>query len=231
MDTTAVIKTESLNKTYTSGEIKVEAVKDININIDKGEFAAIIGPSGSGKTTLLNLIGGLDNPSAGSVSLGGKKISSMDGNELSDYRRDHIGFIFQSYNLIPVLTVKENIEYIMMIQGIPTGERHKRVMEILKNIGLEGMENRIPSRLSGGQQQRVAVARAVIAEPDIVLADEPTANLDSGTGSALLDMMRELNEKLGITFLFSTHDNMIMERAKRLIVLKDGQVLEDNSKS
>ncbi len=230
-DNSVVIKVENLSMDYHSGEIDVHALKNVDLKIKKGEFTAIAGPSGSGKTTLLNLIGGLDLPSAGRVSLAGKPMSEMSGNELSDFRRDHIGFIFQSYNLIQVLTVKENIEYIMLLQGVSADERRSRVSEILKDVGLEGMEKRLPIQLSGGQQQRVAVARAMVSKPDIILADEPTANLDSATGASLLDMMRDLNDKRGMTFVFSTHDTMIMERAKRLVLLKDGEVVKDDVRS
>ncbi len=226
-----VIKIKGLSKTYLSGEVKIEAIKDVNMQVKSGEFTAVAGPSGSGKTTLLNIIGGLDIPTAGKVWLADKPLSSMNGNELSDFRRDHIGFIFQSFNLIPVLTVKENIEYIMLLQGVAAAERQTRVSDILKEVGLEGMEGRRPVQLSGGQQQRVAVARAMVSKPDIILADEPTANLDSNTGSALLDMMRALNEGRGMTFVFSTHDRMIMERAKRLVTLKDGRIDEDDVRS
>jgi putative ABC transport system ATP-binding protein len=170
---------------------------------------------------------GLDTPTSGRVMLAGKYINEMKGSELSDFRRDHIGFIFQAFNLISVLTVKENIEYIMLLQGIDEDERRSRVSSILMQVGLEGMERRLPKHLSGGQQQRVAVARAMVSKPDLILADEPTANLDSATGAALLDMMRELNEKSGMTFVFSTHDSMIMQRAKRLVLLKDGAVDKD----
>jgi len=224
---TELIRAINLSKTYRSGEVVVEALKDINLTIKRGEFTAIAGPSGSGKTTLLFLLSGLDKPTSGSVILAGRRISEMSGKELSDFRRDHIGFIFQSYNLIPVLTVRENIEYVMLLQGVPASERRRRVDEILEEVGLGGMQDRKPSQLSGGQQQRVAVARAMVSEPDIILADEPTANLDSHTGSALLDMMRRLNETRGMTFIFSTHDKMIMERAKRLILLKDGRINDD----
>ena len=225
-----VIKTENLSKIYKTGEIEVHALRGIDLTIKRGEFTAVAGPSGSGKTTLLNIISGLDNPSEGRAFLDEKLISDMSGNELSDFRRDHIGFIFQSYNLIPVLTVKENIEYIMLLQGISADVRKERVAAILKEVGLEGMEGRAPVQLSGGQQQRVAVARAMISKPAIILADEPTANLDSATGSALLDMMRELNETKGMTFVFSTHDKMIMERAKRLVILRDGQIHKDETR-
>ncbi|NOY38994.1 MAG: ABC transporter ATP-binding protein [Nitrospirae bacterium] len=211
-----VIRVENVSRKYLSGEVEVSALKSLSLSINRGEFTAIAGPSGSGKTTLLNIIGGLDTPSSGRVILAGKPINEMSGNELSDFRRDHIGFIFQSYNLIPVLTVKENIEYVMLLQGVPEQERSQRVKAILREVGLEGMERRLPVQLSGGQQQRVAVARAMVSRPDIILADEPTANLDSATGAALLDMMSNLNEKSGMTFIFSTHDRMIMEKSRRL---------------
>lgn len=222
-----ILRTENVMKTYMSGEIEVTALNKINISIKKGEFTAIAGPSGSGKSTLLNLLSGLDRPSSGKVFIDQKPISDMSGNQLSDFRRDHIGFIFQSYNLIPVLTVKENIEYIMLIQGIPESERAQRVNDVLKDVGLTTMGNRRPAQLSGGQQQRVAIARAVVSRPSIILADEPTANLDSVTADNLIDMMRSLNETKGITFLFSTHDKRIMDHSKRLIILKDGKIDSD----
>lgn len=222
-----VIKVEGLAKVYRSGEVEVKALQGVDLGIERGEFTAIAGPSGSGKSTLLNIMGGLDVPSSGRVLLAGRPISEMSGNELSDFRRDHIGFIFQSYNLIPVLTVRENIEYIMMLQSVPQEQRRARVATILADVGLEGMEGRKPVQLSGGQQQRVAVARAMVSQPDIILADEPTANLDSTTGAELLDMMRALNQKSGMTFVFSTHDRMIMERARRLVELRDGRIDQD----
>lgn len=222
-----ILRTENVMKTYMSGEIEVSALNKINISIKKGEFTAIAGPSGSGKSTLLNLLSGLDRPSSGRVFIDQKPISDMSGNQLSDFRRDHIGFIFQSYNLIPVLTVKENIEYIMLIQGVPEEERAQRVNDVLKDVGLTTMGNRRPAQLSGGQQQRVAIARAVVSRPSIILADEPTANLDSVTADNLIDMMRSLNETKGITFLFSTHDKRIMDHSKRLIILKDGNIDSD----
>jgi len=225
-----VIKVENVLRTYITGEIEVRALRGVDLTIKKGEFTAIAGPSGSGKTTLLNIIGGLDTPSSGDVVLGGKLISKMSGSELSNFRRDHVGFIFQSYNLIPVLTVEENIEFVMLLQGVEKSLRTKKVKEILDVIGLAGSHDRLPSQLSGGQQQRVAVARAIVSEPDIILADEPTANLDSVTGSALLDMMKKLNEEKGITFVFSTHDKMIMERAKRLVKLHDGKISSDETR-
>jgi putative ABC transport system ATP-binding protein len=223
-----ILRTENVFKTYMSGEVLVEALKGVSISIKKGEFTAIAGPSGSGKSSLLNLISGLDRPSSGVVYLKENPISEMSGNQLSDFRRDHIGFIFQSFNLIPVLTVKENIEYIMLIQGVPEDERTIRVNEILKDVGLEKLGNRRPSQLSGGQQQRVAIARAVVSRPDIILADEPTANLDSTTANNLIDMMKSLNETKGITFVFSTHDKRIMDLSKRLIILKDGKIESDS---
>jgi len=222
-----LIVARSIRKTYQDNGVPVEAVRGIDLTITKGEFSAIVGPSGSGKTTFLNIISGLDQPSQGEIHLAGKSLSSMSGRELSDFRRDHIGFIFQAYNLIPVLTVEENVEYIMLLQGVNKEERHRRVEKILAELGLEGFAGRLPTKLSGGQQQRVAVARAMVAGPSLVLADEPTANLDSKTGGELLDMMRTQNEKSGITFVFSTHDTKIMERARRLVTLKDGRIDSD----
>ncbi len=222
-----VFEIQHLNRYFGSGEIQVKALDDINLTIERGEFTAIVGPSGSGKSTLLQLMGGLDSPSAGDIILDGKSIAHMSGKELSDFRRDHIGFIFQAYNLIPVLSAEENIEYIMLLQGVPEQERKQRVQAILQQVGLQGFAERRPAQLSGGQQQRVAVARAMVSRPSIILADEPTANLDSHTGAALLDMMKTLNEQENMTFVFSTHDPKIMERADRLIRLVDGKVAED----
>jgi putative ABC transport system ATP-binding protein len=218
------METRDVSKHYGDGDTLVKALDRVSIAIEPGEFTAIVGPSGSGKSTLLQLMGGLDIPTLGQVQLAGKDISRMSGRELSDFRRDHIGFIFQAYNLIPVLTAAENCEYIMLLQGVAEVERHKRVHAMLERVGLAGREGRFPHQLSGGQQQRVAVARAMVSRPDIILADEPTANLDSQTGSDLLDMMHDLNRDEGMTFVFSTHDQMIMERASRLIRLKDGGI-------
>jgi putative ABC transport system ATP-binding protein len=226
----SIISTEDVKKIYKDNGVEVPAVRGISMTITPGEFTAVVGPSGSGKTTFLNIISGLDNPSGGKVLLKGKPLSEMKGKELSDFRRDHIGFIFQAYNLIPVLTVEENVEYIMLLQGIPKKERRRRVLEILRKVGLEEYIDRLPPKLSGGQQQRVAIARAMVSKPDLILADEPTANLDSKTGAELLDMMRELNRTTGMTFLFSTHDKMIMERARRVITLQDGLVVKDEVK-
>lgn len=225
-----VIVTEGVTKTYSDNGVPVHAVKGIDLTIKRGEFTAIVGPSGSGKTTFLNLISGLDSITEGKVWLNGKLLSAMSGRELSDFRRDNIGFIFQAYNLIPVLTVEENIEYIMLLQGVPKSDRHDKVLKILERMGLADFAHRLPTKLSGGQQQRVAVARAMVADPAIVLADEPTANLDSKTGAELLDMMRELNKSTGMTFVFSTHDQMIMERATRLVTLKDGVIDSDETR-
>ena len=226
-----VIEIEKVTRKYGSGVGEVVAINEISLNIEYGEFTAIIGPSGSGKSTLLNLIGGLDKSDSGCVLLAGKDIAKMSGSQMSDFRRDRIGFIFQAYNLIPVLSATENIEYIMLLQGIPSVKRKERVQEMLFLVGLEGLGHRRPSELSGGQQQRVAVARAMASKPEIILADEPTANLDSKTGMALLDMMRQLNEDQGVTFVFSTHDEMIMKRARRLIHLRDGLVALDERNS
>jgi putative ABC transport system ATP-binding protein len=222
-----LIVTENLEKDYFEGGVPVPAIRGIDLTIGAGEFTAIVGPSGSGKTTFLNLISGLDSPTGGKVWLKDKLISDLSGNDLSDLRRDHIGFIFQAYNLIPVLNVRENIEYIMLLQGVPEKERRTRVAEILKDIGMEGFERRFPPKISGGQQQRVAIARAMVSRPELILADEPTANLDSETGSELLDMMRDLNRRTSMTFLFSTHDRMVMDRADRVVTLHDGRVAKD----
>ena len=223
-----VIVTEDLTKTYSANDVPVYALRGINLTITAGEFTAIVGPSGSGKTTFLNIISGLDQPTEGKVWLSEELLSNMSGRQLSDFRRDNIGFVFQAYNLIPVLTVGENIEYIMLLQGIPKLERHQRVVDILEVVGLAGYIDRKPPQLSGGQQQRVAIARAMVSQPTIILADEPTANLDSKTGSELLDMMYQLNKRTGMTFVFSTHDQTVIERAQRLITLKDGLIDNDN---
>ncbi|MBA58649.1 MAG: macrolide ABC transporter ATP-binding protein [Gammaproteobacteria bacterium] len=225
-----VIETSNLSKHFGLGETRVSAVKNVSFEIEEGEFTAIIGPSGSGKTTLLHLIGGLDSPDEGDITLSGEKIAHMKGNQLSDFRRDHIGFIFQAYNLIPVLSAAENIEYIMMLQGIKKPERRRKVEEILETVGLTGLGDRRPAMLSGGQQQRVAVARAMVSKPDIILADEPTANLDSKTGMKLLEVMKELNREFKLTFVFSTHDEKIMNMATRLIHLRDGSIERDEQK-
>ena len=226
---TPVIYTDQVVRRFGEGAALVTAVGGVSLTVESGEFAALVGPSGSGKSTLLNLIGGLDDPDEGHIALAGMNLTSMSSAEMSDFRRDHIGFIFQSYNLIPVLSAAENIEYIMLLQGLAARDRRKRVDEMLKMVGLDGLGHRRPAELSGGQQQRVAVARAMASSPDIILADEPTANLDSKTGVALLETMRELNENEGVTFLFSTHDQKIIERARRLVWLEDGMVTKDEA--
>ncbi len=226
-----VIVTRDLRKTYEDGGVPVEAVRGIDFALTKGEFTAIIGPSGSGKTTFLNLMAGLDSPTGGEVELSGNLISEMSGKELSNYRRDHIGFIFQAYNLFPVLTVEENIEYIMLLQGVHKKERHERVMKILEQVELQDFAGRLPSKLSGGQQQRVAVARAMVSKPSLVIADEPTANLDSKTSGDLLDMMKKLNEETGMTFLFSTHDEIVMKRARKVVTIRDGLLYKTDESS
>jgi putative ABC transport system ATP-binding protein len=225
-----IIQTRNLTKVYDESAVKITALNSVNLTVKRGEFMALAGPSGSGKTTLLNLIGGLDTPTKGTIVVAGKDIAALKKSELSDLRLFHIGFIFQAYNLIPVLSARENVEYVMLLQGVDEKERMRRAEEILTEVGLADYINSRPNEMSGGQQQRVAVARAIVSNPDVVLADEPTANLDSKTGEALLDQMRHMNEAHGITFVFSTHDKMVMDHANRLVILKDGMIAEDNRK-
>ena len=206
------------------------ALDGVSLSVSTGEFTALAGPSGSGKTTLLNLIGGLDTPSEGRIILDREEITSASQSRLADIRLNKIGFVFQAYNIIPVLSARENVEYVMLMQGIPAKQRTDRAKAVLDDVGLEGMHDRRPSELSGGQQQRVAVARAIVSNPAIVLADEPTANLDSGTGQGLLEMMARMNEERNVTFIFSTHDQMVMDFAQRIIRLKDGVVTDDHKK-
>lgn len=210
-------------------DTRVVAVNDVSFKITGGEFTAIVGPSGSGKSTLLNIMSGFETPTSGTALLSGKDITKMAGDELSDFRRDHIGFVFQAFNLIPVLSVKENAEYVLVLQGVSAEQRQRRVAEMLAAVGLAGKEDRFPYQLSGGQQQRVAIARAMVSKPAIVVADEPTANLDSKTGTDLVTMMLQLNEQFGTTFVFSTHDQVIMSHAKRLITIHDGRVESDET--
>ncbi|MBW1709631.1 MAG: ABC transporter ATP-binding protein [Deltaproteobacteria bacterium] len=221
----SIVRLKGVTKDYGQGEVVVHALRGVDLSIQTGDFAAMAGPSGSGKSTLLNIIGGLDGPSSGEVEVEGRSIINLSGTKLSRLRRDRIGFIFQSYNLIPVLTAMENAEYVLMLQGVPTARRREKVMALLKEVGLEGLENRFPRELSGGQQQRVAIARAIASEPALVLADEPTANVDSKTAAGLMDLMAQLNEEKGGTFLFSTHDQAVMKRAKSLLLLKDGRIV------
>ena len=223
-----VIQTNKLIKTYTQGDTEVKALNDVSINFQKGEFTAIVGPSGSGKTTFLNTIGGLDTPTAGKVIINNTDITQLKSNTLIDFRLRNIGFVFQAYNLIPVLTAKENVEFIMLMQGDNAAKRKKRSIELLNAVGLSEQINRRPGQLSGGQQQRVAVARALASKPQFVLADEPTANLDSTSTSNLLDIMYRLNQEENMTFIFSTHDQRVIDRAKRIITLEDGKVISDN---
>jgi putative ABC transport system ATP-binding protein len=223
-----VIKAKNLHKSYNpDSPIAVHALQGVDIEIEKGEFTAIVGPSGSGKSTLLNIIGGLDNPTDGSIEVGGNDISTLSDNQLIDFRRNNIGFVFQSYNLIPVLTAKENIEFVMLLQGRSKQEMDARANELLEAVGISDKANKRPKELSGGQQQRVAVARALASKPKFVLADEPTANLDSKSTADLLDIMSKLNEEEHITFVFSTHDQRVVDRAKRVITLVDGKIDTD----
>lgn len=222
-----IVTVRNATRHYEQGAGIVRALQGVDLDLEPGEFTALMGPSGSGKTTLLNLIGGLDTPTDGSIQVDGKTISALTGTERSDLRRDRIGFIFQSYNLVPVLTARENTEFVMMLQGVPPKERRERADATLASVGLAGMEGRRPGELSGGQQQRVAVARAIATQPAIVLADEPTANLDSETKAELIELMRRLNEEQGVTFLFSTHDPEIIQAARRVIRLRDGKIETD----
>ncbi len=225
-----IVECIDVQKTYQQGRIEVQALKDINLSIEKGEFLAVAGPSGSGKTTLLNLVGGLDASDAGSIIVDGNAFDQMSQSQLAKLRLHKIGFVFQAYNLIPVLSAAENVEFVMLLQGIPSSERRERAQAILDDVGLAGKYDRRPSELSGGQQQRVAVARAIVSNPSIVLADEPTANLDSKTGTGLLEMMKKMNSEKNVTFIFSTHDKMVMDYARRLILLHDGRLEEDRVK-
>lgn len=221
-----VVETKNLEKTY-EGVVPVHAVKGVDLEIEDNEFTAVVGPSGSGKTTLLNIIGGLDRPTSGSVKVNGHELNNLSDNKLIDFRLKNIGFVFQSYNLIPVLTAKENTEFIMLLQDRPKAERDARVEQLLQEVGLGDKYDKRPTQLSGGQQQRVAVARALASKPEFVLADEPTANLDSASASNLLDIMARLNREEGITFIFSTHDQRVIDRARRVITLEDGQIVSD----
>ena len=225
------ITMKAVEKRFVDGDNVIHAVNDVKLSIPRGNFAALAGPSGSGKTTILNLVGGLDRPDDGDIYIDGVLANERSDDELTELRLHRIGFVFQAYNLIPVLTAYENIQFVLQVQGVPESEHRDRIMPLLQSLGLEGLENRFPTKLSGGQQQRVAVARAVVGEPAIVLADEPTANLDSETSASLLDLMRNLNEDKGVTFLFSTHDPMVIERARRVIRLRDGHVRSDDTKS
>jgi putative ABC transport system ATP-binding protein len=226
-----LVEARDIEKVYKQGSVQVPALRGLDLTLKAGEFAVLAGSSGSGKTTLLNLIGALDKPTAGTLRVEGRDLSRLSGRELAQMRLKRIGFVFQAYNLIPVLTAYENAEYVLLLQGASAEERNKRVSELLEAVGLAGMEHRRPGELSGGQQQRVAVARAIAAEPALVLADEPTANLDSKTGTELIQMMQKLNQDRGVTFLFSSHDPKVIEHARRVIRLQDGKIVEDQTKN
>ncbi|MFQ6112732.1 MAG: ABC transporter ATP-binding protein [bacterium] len=227
----SIVHLENIVKIYEDkNKVPVKALNGLSLDVKDGEFTAIAGPSGSGKTTLLNIIGGLDKPTSGNVVVTGKDLISLNRNKLAEFRLHTLGFVFQAYNLIPVLTAEENAEFILLLQGLSPQERHERVKQEFEDLGIgEDLMHRRPNQLSGGQQQRVAVARALVARPKLILADEPTANLDSKTGTTLLDKMKEMNEKKGVTFIFSTHDPMVMRRARRLVILRDGQIVEDKA--
>ncbi len=219
-----IVKLSDVTKVYRQGKVQVPALSGINLSIQKGEFIALAGPSGSGKTTMLNIIGGLDQPTEGSVCIEGNSLGTMSKRALSRLRLHRIGFIFQSYNLIPVFTALENAEFVLLLQKQHAEKRRQKVTALLEEVGLGGLESRLPAEMSGGQQQRVAIARSIASEPALVLADEPTANVDSRTAADLLDLMEKLNRTKSITFLFSTHDPAVMERAHRLVHLKDGHI-------
>jgi len=224
-----IVECRDVKKIYRQGKVEVHALRGVNLSIQKGGFVALAGPSGSGKTTMLNIIGGLDYANSGSITLDGNVINEMSQSKLASLRLQNIGFVFQAYNLIPVLSALENVEFVMLLQGVPAAERRERATAILEDVGLKDACSRRPAELSGGQQQRVAVARAIVSNPLIVLADEPTANLDSKTGEGLMEMMREMNEKKNVTFIFSTHDQMVMDYARRLVHIRDGLVADDQN--
>lgn len=223
----SIIIAKNLNRVYNATAVPVNALNGVNLTIEEGEFTAIVGPSGSGKTTLLNILGGLDSPTGGSLEIAGSDISKLSGNQLIDFRLKNIGFVFQAYNLIPVLSARENVEFIMLLQGWNKKEREQRAVQLLEEVGLKERIQNKPSELSGGQQQRVAVARALASRPRFVLADEPTANLDSSSTNNLLDIMSMLNKEEKMTFIFSTHDQRVIDRARRVITLEDGQIKSD----
>jgi putative ABC transport system ATP-binding protein len=225
-----IVECIDVSKTYHQGQIEVHALNKVNLSITKGEFVAVAGPSGSGKTTLLNLVGGLDRVDGGSIVVDGNAFDQMSQSQLANLRLHKVGFVFQAYNLIPVLSAVENVEFVMLLQGIPANERRQRAKAILDDVGLAGKYDRRPAELSGGQQQRVAVARAIVSNPSIVLADEPTANLDSKTGDGLLEMMQQMNQEKSVTFIFSTHDKMVMDYARRLVLIRDGSIEDDQIK-
>ncbi len=225
-----IIEVTNLHKIYNSSEVKVHAVRGIDLSFEQGEFTAVVGPSGSGKTTFLNMMGGLDNPTEGKIFIDGINIGELKSSKLTDFRMKNIGFVFQAYNLIPVLTAKENVEFIMHLQGRSKNERNERAISLLEQVGLGDRINSRPNKLSGGQQQRVAVARALASKPKFILADEPTANLDSDSTANLLDIMENLNREENITFIFSTHDARVVKKARRVVTIEDGKVVSDLTK-
>jgi len=222
-----IVECSDVVKTYEQGKVKVVALNGVSLAIEKGGFIALAGPSGSGKTTMLNIMGGLDSADSGIVIVNGRSLREMSQSQLANLRLHNVGFVFQAYNLIPVLSALENVEFVMLLQGVSPKERHERAKAVLADVGLSDMYNRRPAEMSGGQQQRVAVARAIVSNPSIVLADEPTANLDSKTGQGLLEIMKKMNEERKVTFIFSTHDRMVMRYARRLIYLRDGVVADE----
>jgi putative ABC transport system ATP-binding protein len=226
-----IVRLDDVHKMYRQGSVDVPALRGLDLEVRKGEFTAISGPSGSGKTTTLNLVGALDKATSGKVVVEGRDLATLGRSALSNLRRDRIGFVFQAYNLVPVLTALENAEIVLALQGVRVSKRRKTVMKILAEVGLEGLESRRPDQLSGGQQQRVAIARAIASDPAVVLADEPTANVDSETADKLLAIMERLNRDRGVTFIFSTHDPKVMERARRVVHLVDGRVESDETRS
>ncbi|MGI9545858.1 MAG: ABC transporter ATP-binding protein [Flavobacteriaceae bacterium] len=230
-DKKIVIETRDIAKVYQDSKIAVQALRDVDLEISEGEFTAIVGPSGSGKTTLLNIIGGLDNPTSGTIKVAGRDISKLKDSERIDFRLHNIGFVFQQYNLIPVLTARENVEFIMLLQKIPVHEMKARSLHLLEEVELKEKANVRPSELSGGQQQRVAVIRALASRPKFILADEPTANLDSASAANLLDMMARMNQEEGMTFIFSTHDQRVIDKARRVVTLEDGIIKSDEIRS
>jgi len=225
----SAIRCHQLCKTFTQGDAVITGLDHVDITIEEGEFVCLSGPSGSGKTTLLNAIGGLDTPDSGEIRMGDIRIDQLDRGSLADMRLHHIGFVFQAYNLIPVLSAQENVEFVMQVQGVAAVNRARKAAEILREVGLEGMEDRRPAQLSGGQQQRVAVARAIVSHPDLVLADEPTANLDSVAAAHLMGLFSQLNEDHHITFVIATHDKRVMSYARRLISMQDGKIISDEA--
>ena len=228
-DAKYIAQLDQVSRVYYQGKVEVKAVDNLDLQIIPGEFSALCGPSGSGKTTILNMIGALDMPTSGAVYLEGRSLGSLRSGALSQLRRDRVGFVFQAYNLVPVLTAYENAEFVLALQNVPLIERRERVMAVLEEVGMADYVDRRPDELSGGQQQRVALARAVVSNPAIVLADEPTANVDSEAANTILDLMEQLNEEKGVTFLFSTHDQRVMDRARRLVRLRDGRLEKDDN--